>query len=118
MDTRRPTTSHPQPRPRTWIGRLALATGLLAIASAFAEGAGAGAVGGPEYGIVRVEEGGVNDGVDERADDRGTETDACLRAHGWLYGSLALERMEIRVGHPNGLRRICHEHLEREIEAR
>ncbi len=33
--------------------------------------------------------------------------DACLRAHGWPYGLLALQRAELRVGHPNGLIRTC-----------
>ena len=33
--------------------------------------------------------------------------DACLRAHGWPYGLFALQRAEIRHGHPNGLIRIC-----------
>jgi hypothetical protein len=33
--------------------------------------------------------------------------DACLRSHGWPYGIRALERVEIRVHHPNGLIRIC-----------
>jgi len=33
--------------------------------------------------------------------------DACLRAHGWPYGLGALQRAEIRHGHPNGLIRIC-----------
>lgn len=33
--------------------------------------------------------------------------DACLRAHGWPYGLLGLERAEIRAHHPNGLIRIC-----------
>jgi hypothetical protein len=33
--------------------------------------------------------------------------DACLRAHGWPYGLLALQIAEIRHGHPNGLIRIC-----------
>jgi hypothetical protein len=33
--------------------------------------------------------------------------DACLRAHGWSYGLLALQGAEIRHGHPNGLIRIC-----------
>jgi hypothetical protein len=33
--------------------------------------------------------------------------DACLRSHGWPYGLRALERVEIRVHHPNGLIRFC-----------
>ena len=33
--------------------------------------------------------------------------DACLRTHGWPYGLVALQHVEIRVGHPNGLIRIC-----------
>ena len=33
--------------------------------------------------------------------------DACLRAHGWPNGLLALQRAELRVGHPNGLIRTC-----------
>jgi hypothetical protein len=33
--------------------------------------------------------------------------DACLRAHGWPYGPVALQRDEIRARHPNGLIRIC-----------
>jgi hypothetical protein len=33
--------------------------------------------------------------------------DSCLRAHGWPYGLLALQRAEILHGHPNGLIRIC-----------
>jgi hypothetical protein len=33
--------------------------------------------------------------------------DACLRAHGWPYGLVALQRAEILHGHPNGLIRIC-----------
>ena len=33
--------------------------------------------------------------------------DACLRAHGWPYGLLALQRVELRVGHPNGLIQTC-----------
>lgn len=33
--------------------------------------------------------------------------DACLRAHGWPYGLRALQRAELRVGHPNGLIRTC-----------
>jgi hypothetical protein len=32
---------------------------------------------------------------------------ACLRAHGWPHGQLALQRAELRVGHPNGLIRTC-----------
>jgi hypothetical protein len=103
--------THTQQRPLKWIRRLALASALLGIAAATAGSAGAGAVGGPEYGIVRVEADGVNDCVDWRADDRVTETDACLRAHGWLYGSLALRKMALRVGHPNGLRRVCYEQV-------
>ena len=33
--------------------------------------------------------------------------DSCLARHGWAYGLQALETMERRVGHPNGLVRIC-----------
>jgi hypothetical protein len=34
-------------------------------------------------------------------------TDSCLAKHGCAYGFQALEIMERRVGHPNGLVRIC-----------
>ena len=36
-----------------------------------------------------------------------SRVDACLRAHGWPNGLLALQRAELRVGHPNGLIRTC-----------
>jgi hypothetical protein len=38
---------------------------------------------------------------------RADRIDACLRVHGWPYGLIALQRAEIRAGHPNGLVRIC-----------
>jgi hypothetical protein len=38
---------------------------------------------------------------------RADRINACLRAHGWPYGPVALQRDEIRARHPNGLIRIC-----------
>lgn len=32
---------------------------------------------------------------------------ACLRAHGWPYGLGALQHLEVRANHPNGLVRTC-----------
>ena len=57
---------------------------------------------------------GVGQPFDLAEGDREADTDACLRARGWAYGSLALRRMELRVGHPNGLTRVCFEAFQHE----
>jgi hypothetical protein len=101
---------------------LTITAALLVLVTATAGAAGAGAVGGPEYGIVRVDTGGPNHGGAQQliprghaiAEDHRAAVDACLREHGWLYGSQALQRTELRVGHPNGLSGICSEHVGRE----
>jgi hypothetical protein len=92
-------------KPRKWIRPLAAA--LLVLAAATAEGAGAGAVGGPQYGIVRV------DGCDLNHEVAQQPVDACLRDHGWRYGWQALRRTELRVGHPNALSGSCSAQPER-----
>jgi hypothetical protein len=86
--------------------RLAVAAAILA-AAATAGSAWAGAVGGPEYGIVRVNSriAQLEPGQRARAlEDREAATNGCLREHGWQYRRPAVRRLELRVGHPCGPR--------------
>jgi hypothetical protein len=46
------------------------------------------------------------------ATDQAGSMDSCLAEHGWPFGLEALQMVERRVGHPNGLVRIC------EVESR
>ena len=41
------------------------------------------------------------------ATDQAGTIDSCLAEHGWPFGLEALQMVERRVGHPNGLVRIC-----------
>jgi hypothetical protein len=39
--------------------------------------------------------------------DHAGTVDSCLAEHGWPFGLEALQMVERRVGHPNGLVQIC-----------
>jgi hypothetical protein len=43
----------------------------------------------------------------QTASNHTSRVDACLRAHGWPNGLLALQRAELRARHPNGLIQTC-----------
>jgi hypothetical protein len=42
-----------------------------------------------------------------RGTDHAGTMDSCLAEHGWPFGLEALQMVERRVGHPNGLIHIC-----------
>ena len=65
------------------------------------------------FGMASTAALGILDGdLTELAESPGSvaqedRIDSCLRHHDWPFGLLALTAKERRVGHPNGLVRIC-----------
>lgn len=111
---------YPQRRHRRWIGTGVIAPARLEAREAQPSPASsetlvsAGAAGEPETPLTYGQPARLALGQSSHAAAEGREAqmDACLRGHGWLYGSLALRRMELKVGHPNGLTRACFEQVQ------